>query len=72
MIVEVKYMAPVWVSVDTDSGRVMRVVIDDTAVALADPPLVQEPDGGRIDGDEVELITDMAERGDWPSWERGG
>lgn len=58
--IDVYYTVPVCVTVDTDSGEVTRVVVDDEAVVLL-------PDQQNCGPRAIEI----AEAVSWPAWEFG-
>ena len=64
--VDVYYVVPVCVTVDLDSGEVVRVVVDDEAIRKpsdAMPPYVSAPPT-----DEEADAYDVAESHPWPGW----
>jgi len=59
-IVELTGVVPVYVEVNTKTGEVVRVVVDDATVRLNDPENEKEK--------AARAIADLAL---WPSWEFG-
>jgi hypothetical protein len=70
MSVFVRYSVPVLAEVDLSAGRVLRVQVDDEAVAgpedvfAIDEPPLRDSDHRRA--------ADIAEQAAWPAWELGG
>jgi hypothetical protein len=70
MIASVKYMVPVWVTVDVDEGRVTSVTLRDDA--MGEPIAYLDENGLRLLPAEVFDVTAVLNNGrDWPSWETG-
>jgi hypothetical protein len=73
---QVAYSVPVEVIVDTDTGKVSRVVTVDEQVDIdldaADQPLVHDRDYNVItDADLIDKAVEIAKSEDWPAWDHG-
>jgi hypothetical protein len=81
MRVRVEHTAPVFVELDTDSGEILQVVVDDEHLELrhdslsSDHASITDNDGGEVsDGAirEGSLALLAAEPGpEWPAWRFG-
>lgn len=64
--VDVLYTCPVVVEVDTDTGEIVRVNVDDENVRL-DPAQIE----AAKDNEAERVATEIAEEATWPAWEFG-
>jgi len=78
MIVNIAYHVPVYVLVDTDEGRIDRVIVDDESIQIDEPLDAREhPLLNAIPAEVAELARKIAEGddeelgGEWPIWEMG-
>jgi hypothetical protein len=73
VIVEVVYQAPVYVRVDTMTGTVVSVVVDDEGCRPDANASVTMPDnnGWRARDQVADEARDIAARAQWPAWRLG-
>jgi hypothetical protein len=70
MTVFVRYSVPVLAEVDLSVGRVLRVQVDDEAVA--GPEEVFAVEQAPLGEDDQHRAREIAEDAPWPAWEFGG
>jgi hypothetical protein len=72
MLVEVVYQAPVYVTVDTATGKVVSVVVDDEA-CLPDTAAstTETKTGMRVTESVAAKARAIASRKQWPAWRTG-
>lgn len=70
MTVFVRYQVPLLAEIDIESGRVVRVRVDDEAVGDAEDVFVI--DGPELSRAERDGAIELASHEPWPAWEFGG
>ena len=69
--IHIDYAVPVTVVVDTDTGIIERVVVDDEMVELVVPHTGSDETGAEVPEDLLRQAADIAEESHWPAWEVG-
>lgn len=70
-IIHIDYAVPVTVVIDTDTGTVERVVVEDEMVGLVVPHTGADDTGAEVPEDLLRQAADIAEANHWPAWEVG-
>jgi hypothetical protein len=70
VIASVKYLVPVWATVDVDAGQVISLSLQDDA--MGEPLAYQDENGlALLPAEQSAVDAILTGNGPWPSWEIG-